>query len=389
MSDDSPAPGAASGDEPAWFTDRHRNLRRRVRDFVASEIAPHAGDWEERRAIGPKGWGALADAGLLDLPHDGPGFLDSAVLLEELGRTGYAGIRASIGVHAYMAPSYIARFGSPALQQELLPALRRGERISALAISEQGAGSDLRDLATRAEPDESGGYRVTGRKVHVANGSQAGVIVTLAGTGAAASGRGLSSASLLVIDADSPGVHRSPERMLGWHAADVCTIDFEDVHVPAERLIGRPGKALMYLFEALEYERLVAGLLAVGGAANCVELLTRHVRTHRVKDAPLAANQAVRHRVADLTAELDLVRQFAYHAAWLHSLGRLDTRTASVLKLRATELAVTAAQTYVQYQGANGYLADSAAARLYRDAMAGTIAAGASELLRDLIFESC
>jgi acyl-CoA dehydrogenase len=165
--------------------------------------------------------------------------------------------------------------------------------------------------SSAARGPEHRGYRVrrdVGQRLAF-GAARRGVIVTLARTGAAVPGRGLSSASLLAIDAAAPGVRRIREQMLGWHAADVCKIDFEDVHVPADRLIGRPGKALMYLFEAPEFERLVAGLLALGGAAHCVELLIRHARTHRVKDAPLAANQAVRHRIADLTAELDLVRR--------------------------------------------------------------------------------
>ena len=120
---------------------------------------------------------------------------------------------------------------------------------------------------------------------------------------------------------------------------------------------------------------------------NCVGLVDRFVRGHRVKDAPLSANQAVRHRLADLHSDLDLIRHYAYHAAWQYSQGQLDTRTASILKLRATELAVAAAQTCVQYHGALGYLEDSPPARLLRDAAAGTIAGGASELMRELIFE--
>lgn len=378
-------------DEPSWFTPEHREFRAQTRKTLDHELAPYADGWEERRFIAPQGWRALAKAGLLDLPHSGPGFLDSALFLEELGRTGYGGIRAAVGVHAYMAPSYLARFGSPELKEAYLPAIHSGRMVAALAISEEGAGSDLSHLSTRAVPDPTGGYRVSGTKLHVANGSQAGCFITLVRTGtvtgAAAPGRGLAGTSLVVIDANSPGVRRVPESMLGWHSADVCRIEFDEVAVPQDRLIGRADRALMYLIEALDFERLVAGLLALGGADYCVALLDRHVRSHQVKDAPLSAHQAVRHRIADLTAELALVRQYAYHAAWLHSQGRLDTRTACVVKLRATEFAVTAAQTCVQYHGANGYLDGSAPARLYRDAMAGTIAAGASELLRDLAFE--
>ncbi|GGP93663.1 acyl-CoA dehydrogenase family protein [Streptomyces roseolilacinus] len=379
-----PVPGA---DAP-YLTAAQDRLRERVRGVLARAVLPHADRWEELRHVPAEAWRTLGDAGLLGLPLTGPGFLDSAVLLEELGRTGYAGVRAAVGVHAYMAASYLELFGTPRQRAAYLPAVRRGERVAALAISEEGAGSDLRGLSTRAVADGPCGYRVTGRKCHVANGSRAGFYVTLARTRQDAPRRGLAGASLLVVDADLPGVTRRPRPLAGWHAADVCEVEFDDVPVPADRLIGKPDRALVYLMRALDLERLAAGLLAVGGAAYCVGLLDRFVRTHRVRDAPLGAQQAVRHRVADLTAELDLVRHYGLRAAWLHGGGRLDTATASVLKLRSTELAVAAAQACVRFHGARGLLEGSAVARLYRDAAAGTIAGGASELMRELIYES-
>lgn len=380
--------GTGGADAP-YLTAAHDRLRERVRGVLAREVLPHADGWEARRYVPAEAWRALGAAGLLGLPLTGPGFLDSAVLLEELGRTGYAGVRAAVGVHAYMAASYLELFGTPSLRAAYLPDVRSGRRVAALAITEEGAGSDLRGLSTRAVPDGPDGYRVTGRKCHVANGSRAGFYVTLVRTREdAAPRRGLTGASLLVVDADLPGVSRRPRPLAGWHAADVCEVEFDDVPVPADRLVGRPERALLHLMRALDLERLAAGLLAVGGAAYCVGLLDRFVRAHRVRDAPLGAQQAVRHAVADLTAELDLVRHYGLRAAWLHGRGELDTATASVLKLRSTELAVAAAGECVRLHGARGLLEESAVARLYRDAAAGTIAAGASELMRELIYES-
>ena len=213
------------------------------------------------------------------------------------------------------------------------------------------------------------------------------MFVTLVRTRQATSDRGLTGASLVLVDGHSPGVTRRPEPMLGMRSADVCRIDFDRVHVPHDQLIGRQDRALMHLMKALTFERLVAGILAVGGVHSCLALVGAFVRERRVGGAPLAAKQAVRHRLADLGAEFELVRHYAYQAAWRHSQGDLDSGTASILKLRATELAVEAARVCVQYHGARGYAEGSAAARHYRDAMAGTIAAGASELMRDMIFE--
>src|SRR5581483_5003220 len=342
--------------------------RLRVRELLEREVLPFAEQWEDQGYIDRSGWISLAEAGLFALPHAGPGFLDSAVFLEELGRTGYAGIRAAIGVHAYMAPSYLIKFGSARQQESYLPAIRRAERIAALALSEEGAGTDL------------GSVR-----------SHAGLIITLARVGPADSDaeqqRGLSRLALFAVDARARGVAATPEPMLGWRTADVCTVDFDDVRLPGDAVIGKPGRTLIYLAQALEFERLVAGLLAVGGTAFCVSLLDEFARSHRINGAALSANQAVRHRVADLSADLALVEQYGRYAAQQHALGRLDARVASILKLKATELAVTAAQACMQFHGARGYAADSAAARVFLDAAAGTIAAGPSELMRELIFE--
>jgi acyl-CoA dehydrogenase len=362
-------------------------FRRLIRSRLDRIVLPNADRWEQQGYIPDEGWLALAASGLLGYASDGPEFLRSAVLLEELGRTGYAGIRAAIGVHAYMAVSYLKLFGEPALQDRYLPAVRRGEQVAALAITEADAGSDLRDLRTWAEPVDDG-YRVNGEKLYVANGSRAAFVVTLCRTKQPSSGRGPAGMSLLVIDTDRPGLSRHPQTMLGWRSADVCRLEFSDVVVPADRLVGRANRALVYLMRGLDFERLVAGLLAVGGAWHCLRLLHRFVDGHRIQDTPLSRRQVIRHRLADLDADFELVRHYAYHVAWMHSQGQLDTRSATILKLKATELAVTAAQVCLQYHGARGYLSDAAAARLYRDAMAGTIAAGASEVLRDTIFES-
>jgi alkylation response protein AidB-like acyl-CoA dehydrogenase len=371
-----------------YLTARHEAFRREARAHLQRIVLPQAEAWEAQGHISRDGWEALASQGLLQLSHAGEDFLYSAIFLEELGYLGYAGIRAAIAVHAYMALSYLRLFGTPEQQRTYLPDACRGKRIAALAITEAEAGSDLRHLQTYAQPQRGGGYRVSGRKCYVTNGSQADMLLVLVKTRETSANRGLSGAALLLLDANSPGLRRLRQPMLGWHSADICTIEMDDVRVPAQNLLGQSDRALVYLMRALDFERLVAGLLAVGGAAHCVSLLRQFVTSHQVKDAPLSANQVVRHRLAEMSSDLDLLRHYAYQAAWRHSQQCLDTRTAAILKLKSTEFATTAAQTCVQYHGARGYTSESAAARHYRDAVAAAIAAGPSELMRELIFEA-
>jgi len=370
------------------MTDDDGPFREHVRSALADIVLPHAESWEATGKIDRQGWRSLGDRGLLGLAHTGPEFMRSAIFLDELGRTGYAGVRAAIGVHAYMALSYLELFGDDEQRAEYLPAARQGRRIAALAMTEDNAGSDLRNLGTHAEARPDGGYRVTGKKCYVTNGSAADFFVTLVRTASAApTSRVLSQASLLLIDANLPGITRQEQPLLGWRSADACTVEFAGVPVPPGRLLGRPGQALVQLMKALDLERLIAGLLAVGGIGYCLELLRAFVREHRIGDSPMGAKQAIRQQVAELDCDFELVRQYALHAARQQCLGRLDTRTASILKVKSTELAVTAAQQCLMCHGARGYRQDSPVSRLYRDAIGGTIAGGVGALLRDMIYE--
>ncbi|HBO7422956.1 TPA: acyl-CoA dehydrogenase [Pseudomonas aeruginosa] len=368
-----------------YLSDSHQAFAEEVRRTLRERLLPLAEAAEERGRLCEEAWQALADHGLLSLPQRGEGFLESAVFLEELGALGYAGVRAAIGVHAYMASAYLELFGNDEQRQRYLPAIRAGRTIAALAISEEQAGSDLSRMQCRAVPGVDG-FVVHGGKRYIANGSRASLIVTLVRNGEG--GHALGSSSLLLIDGDSPGLSRTPRPMLGWRSADVCDLDFNDVAVSAGNLLGKPGKALFYLMRGLDFVRLVAGLLALGGAGHSIRLLDGFVRRHQVQGAPLCDKQSVRHRLADLLGEHEMLRHYAYQLAWRHSQDRLDTRSACILKLRASELAVAAAQACAQLHGAQGYRIDCEVARLHRDALAGTIAAGASELMRDMIFDS-
>jgi len=240
---------------------------------------------------------------------------------------------------------------------------------------------------TTAVREDRGGYRVTGEKHYVVNGTQADLVVTLVRTGSQPDTRMLKGCSFAVIDAHAEGISRTPQPMAGWRSADTARIDFKEVAIGEDCLLGEPGQALRQIMRAMNFERLAAGLSAVGGVRHCLDQLRGGISERRVGGAPLSRNSAIQHQVADLQSEFETVRQYAYHAAWLQSEGRLDSFAAATAKLRATELEMTAAERFVQYQGASGYLADSVAARVYRDAIGGTIGGGPSELMRRMIFE--
>jgi alkylation response protein AidB-like acyl-CoA dehydrogenase len=367
--------------------EQYRAFAADVRERLRACVLPEADAAEARGHLPRTVWRTLASEGLLDLPLEGADFVRSAVFLEELGRLGYAGARAAIGVHAFMAASYLAWFGNDAQRERYFAGMRDGTAIAALAITEDQAGSDLSGLQCTADARAvDNAWVVNGLKRFVSNGSQASLIVTLVRSNSQR--HALGGCSLLLIDADAPGVTRTPLNLLGWKSADVCDIRFENVVVPRENLLGRADKAFTYLMRALDFERMVAGMLALGGAAHSIRLVDRFVRQRMVRGAPLSANQSVRHELADLIAELRLLRSFGYQLAMQYAGGKLGSGDASILKLRSTELARRAAHLCAQFHGARGYLSESEVARLYRDATAGTIAAGASELVREIIFDS-
>lgn len=353
---------------------------------------PKATHWDREGGLPRSVWKSFGELGYLGLLHPrsaGGGERDlftSVVFLEELGRTGFGGLRAAVSVHAYMATHYLAAAGGPGLRRDYLVPAVGGERVAALAISEPGTGADLSGLTTTAERD-GGHFVVRGVKTMVSNGTAADFHVVAVRTSPDASSgpHGTTGLSLLVIDSGLPGVITTPTPTLGWGAAGTATVAYEDVRVPADRLIGRVDAGFYYLMRGLQLERLVAAILALGGMDRCLDDTRRCLTERRLSGGMLSERQAPAHRIADLATELAAARQLVHHTAWLYEQGDLPATECSMAKLHTTELACRMADASLQLHGAHGYLDSSDAARAYRDARAATIAAGPSEVMRDLI----
>ena len=378
-----------------YFSAEHDAFRADVRRFLAEHVLPEADEWERDRKLPRRLWTELAQHDLLGLAYPtSVGGTDrdifhSVAFLEELGRAGYGGLRAAVGVHAYMATQYLAMAAaSERLKRDYLEPAIRGGKLAALAVTEPGAGSDLSRLATTATAARSGDhFVVAGEKTMVTNGTTADFYVVAARTTPAASGPGpgTTGLSLLVVDARLPGIVAAPLATMGWRCADNASVRFEAVEVPLTHLVGRLDSGFYYLMRGFQLERLVAAALAVGGMDCCVEAMRSRLVDRRIFGGRLADLQAVRHRVADLATELEATRQLVHHAAWCHQSGPLPVAECSMAKLQATELACRIADAGLQLHGAAGFLDDSAVSRFYRDARAATIAAGPSEVMRDIV----
>jgi acyl-CoA dehydrogenase len=378
--------------ESIYFTEQHQRFRMEVRDFLAGAVVPFASGWEAQRRLPREAWKSFGERGLLGLLHSREvggsdrDLFSSVVFLEELGRTGYGGMRAAVSVHAYMATYYLARSGGAALRQRYLTPAVAGDKIAALAVTEPGAGSDLAGLTSTVheQPDH---FVLDGTKSMVSNGSSADFYVVLARSAArSGGGRGAAGLSLFVVDANSPGMTIDRTEPVGWRAADPATVRFEAVRVPLDQVVGRPGSGFYQLMRGFQLERVVAAVLALGGADRSLQLTREHLVRRGAFGARLADLQAVRHQVADLATNLAAARELVYHAVWRYQSDDLGSvRECSMAKLCATELATRMADTSLQLHGAHGYLDDTEVARAFRDARAATIAAGPSEVMRDII----
>ncbi len=357
-----------------------------LRSAFAQIILPEAQVWEDQGHIPRSAWTQLASIGLLRLPDTGLESWRSALALEELGYLGFAGIRASIGVNGFMAPYYIAKYGSPELKKRFLSQIQSGQCVAALAITEVDGGSDLRRISCTAEGACATTLRVNGQKRFITNGRHADIFITLVKTNPAPSTNDLGTSSFLVIENTPRCVECTPEPMLGWRSADVSTITFHDCLVERVNLIGRPNMGVTQLIPALNFERLVAGTLALGGARKAVELGFDAANTLGASGRNLGDHQAVSHPLANHLAQLYLLEAYA-EAVWRRQgVGQLETAAASALKLQASELELAAALDALRFGGANAYIEGATAARLHRDAVAGSMAAGPNEIIRDIIF---
>jgi acyl-CoA dehydrogenase len=373
------------------FTDEHEMLRRSIRAFVDEAIVPHATAWEDAGRIPRELWRRLGEQGFLGLespPEYGGGgadFLASVVLAEEMARCRSGGVAFSVLVHTDMSSPWLTRYGSEAQKRKYLPGIIRGETVCALGITEPGTGSDMAALATRAMRDGDV-YRLTGSKIFITNGVYGDLYFVAARTGPGSAERRHDGISMLLVERGRPGfaVSRALDK-LGMRASDTAELTFDDCPVPVANLLGVEGRGFQQLAAGLQRERIMAAVLALSGADQALADTIRYLGERRAFGEPLAARQALRHRVADLATALEAARRLVYHAATLYAAGADCVTEVSMAKLFATETANRVAYDAVQLHGGYGYMREFPVERFFRDVRLWTIASGTSEVMREII----
>jgi acyl-CoA dehydrogenase len=376
------------------LTEEHEVFRDTVRRFVEREIIPHAAAWDEAGEFPRELYRKAAQAGLLGLGYpeeyggtETPGETPVAdhffriVSGEEFARAGTGGLSASLFSHTIGAPP-IAAVGSEELKRRVLPAILAGEKISALAITEAGGGSDVANLKTTAKKENSE-FVVSGEKTFITSGMRADYYTVAVRTG----GPGAAGVSLLLIERDRPGFTRAPLKKMGWWCSDTASLHFDNVRVPAANLIGEENAGFRAIMRNFNSERLGMAAGAVGFAQACLEDALDWARQRQTFGKPLVGHQAIRHKLVDMQTRVHAARALLYDTAWkLSGAPREPSHIAqlAMLKNYATDTMQFCADAAVQTLGGAGFIRGTRAERIYREAKVMQIGGGSTEIMKDL-----
>lgn len=370
-----------------YLTEEQEAFRRAARAFAEKEIAPIATERDETNEYPVELLRRMADLGHLGLKFpaeygggDG-GSLDAAILFEELAAAS-AGITLGVYCHVVLALTAIARIGNDEQKRRYLAPGMRGEQIGAFGSTEAGAGSDITAISTRAVR-EGNGYILNGAKLFCTNSPIADFIVLSAVTSPEKGGGGI---SLFIVDRDAPGLRVSRVlKTLGMHPAQTAEVVLENVWVPLGNRLGEENRGVPNMLVAFAEGRIVAAAFAIGIARAAFEAARKYVLERVQFGQPIARNQVIQHRLADMDTEIQAARLLTHQAAWLADNGRPFIKEASQAKVFATEAAARIAAQAMHLQGAYGYVLESPAQRYYRDTHVLEIGEGTSEILRNVI----
>jgi acyl-CoA dehydrogenase len=365
-----------------YNTSEHTLLREQVARFIAKEVEPHAQAWEEQGMVPREVLQRMGRAGLLGLMYEGQygggegDALSNLVFAEALSQSTFAGFIITVLVHTDMASPHLHHAGTPAQKAKYMPRITAGECISAVGISEPGAGSDVAGIRTsaRREGDE---WVINGTKMFITNGVHADVYFVAAKTGP-----GKRDMSMFIVDKGTPGftVGRALKKT-GWLSSDTAELIFDNVRIPASNLLGQEHKGFYSVMKNFQTERIALGAMAVGHCQQALKLTLDHVRQRQAFGGTLWDQQTIRQRLSMLDAKTRAARQFMYHCAWSVTQGHDIVQEVSMLKALTGELVNEVVQTCQQFHGGMGYIRETAVERLWRDARVLAIGGGATEVM--------
>jgi acyl-CoA dehydrogenase len=370
----------------ALFSPEHELFRDAAKAFVERELAPHHAQWEKDQRVPREVWAKAGRAGLLccDVPEAyggaGADWLYNVVVIEELAKAGITG--PGFMVHSEMVAPYILAWGSEALKAKWLPAMVAGEAIGAVAMTEPGAGSDLKAMRTRAVRDGDD-YVIDGQKTYISNGQNCDFILLACKTDADAGARGV---SIILVDAQTPGFSRGRNlEKIGLKAQDTSELFFSEMRVPVSNLLGEEGRGFSMLMTKLAQERLTQAVRSICVAEAAIQWTVDYTSERKAFGGTIASFQNTQFVLAGLAADTTALRVFTDWCIARHLKGELTAVEAAKVKLTVTDLHNKVVNECLQFFGGYGYMSEYPIARAYIDARITRIAGGAAEVMKQII----
>ncbi|MFK7159563.1 acyl-CoA dehydrogenase family protein [Marinospirillum sp. MEB164] len=359
--------------------------------FLEQEADPHYADWEAAGQVPRDFWLKMGENGMLaiDLDEDyggtGADFGITQMVIEEIARRGLGGLATGYNIHSNIVIPYVLHLGNEEQKQHWLPRMASGEVMSAIAMTEPGAGSDLAAMKTRAQKVE-GGWQLDGSKTFITNGMMADMVIVCAKTDPSAGAKGV---SLFLVDTHLPGFSRGkPIKKIGQHASDTAELFFDQMILPEEALLGEEGQGFVYLMQELPRERLGVGSQALGAMEGALQLTLDYVQERKAFGQRIGDFQNTRFKLAEVRAQIDMARAYFNHCVALYRQGEMTSTHAAIIKLQLSEMQCRITDECLQLFGGYGYTLEYPISRFYVDARVQTIYAGSSEIMKEVIARS-
>ncbi len=371
------------------FTPEHDAFRAMVRDYVEREINPRIPEWEAAEMMPLHDiFADMAKLGMLGLEYEpefggqGADHLFTLILAEEFGRCDHGSLPMALGVQVDMATPSLARFGTPEQKEQFLAPALRGEMVASIAVSEPDAGSDVAALRTRAERDGDE-WIINGSKMWITNSIQADWLCLLART---SDEGGYAGMSQIIVPTTAPGFSVSKKLdKLGMRASDTALLAFDDCRVPVANTIGQVGKGFQQQMAQFVVERMWGAYSVVGACERAIERTAEFLTERHVFGEPLLSKQYIQFKLAELNAEIDLLRTYHRSIAADYQAGLDTTRKATIAKLTAGRLVRKVADECLQFHGGMGYVEETWTARFLRDNRLTSIGGGADEVMLQVL----
>ena len=373
------------------YQSEHQEFRATVRAFLDRHVTPYHPDWEKAGLVDRDVWVEAGRQGLLgtDVPveYGGGGVSDfrfNAVLDEEVVRAGASGL--GFGLHNDIVAPYLLGLGTEEQKQRWLPGFCSGQTITAIAMTEPGAGSDLQNVRTHARRDGTD-YLVSGSKTFITNGILSDLVIVVVRTDPDA--EGARALSLLVVERGMAGFERGRNLdKIGMKAQDTAELFFDEVRVPAENLLGEPNRGFVHLMEGLPRERLSIAVVAVAACEWMLEMTLEHVRNRTAFGRPVGSFQHSRFVLAELATRTTVARTFLNHCVAEYNAGRLTATDAAMAKWWTTDLQNRVADACLQLHGGYGYMSEYPISRAYLDGRVQSIYGGTNEIMKEIVGRS-